>query len=1125
MSNSGYYKSGDGDSSGNGGKSHGGGGRHGGSYSGGKKYSYSNEGSSYRPDEPSSGGGANHGRYGRDYYSGYGRSAADRSNTAGSSNHGRYDLYTGSSDRRSGVAFEGRGKSSYVPSSYARDRDRNRERDREDRGDRGDRGERGDRDAYRRYDRYDSYTGSSSSLYRARSKSSSGSPSDYRRSPAGDERRGYGNPGPSKSPAEIRPRQDLQPPTRADAHSSELLVNANTEVPCSKLPEKRDGLQDNAAEPGNPEAEPPSMKSSPSTALLKAEGASDVPTDEPPAEQKFESEDIVADSSVLSSVGDSVGVDDAYFKQLNTIAETGIDAENVSDAETVHTMSPPRLNKARRLVRKLEFDQDRHELKRSRLLIDDDSDDEADDKELGKEDHKPSDNRPYKLKRDSTGRSLLQRACGKGSLAEVKCYIEKGADPNESDHCGFTCLHEAALEGHSDVVEFLIKSGADVNKQAQKAGDLETPLIDAAENKHLETVKTLLNNGADVRVYNLDGFTALTKIQNEHTGEPGYDEIIKVLEEANNRYVAVDGANFEKAEPAAILKDHMHGFATSARVVEDPNDYYFSELIKRKNHANFIYRFAAEGLKELTANYFVEGGRLTQKPDILILAARNGHLELVDIILGLNPGAYDIDQENACGLTALVASVGRGHVEVVKFLLSKGADPRRKRKQDGLNCLEIAQSASLYDTEEIEVLQAAISKHSAKEKPLSCHTEELVEPRKRKLSADSLELNSKQIKSGEYEKVSDLEAKAYRALRHNSPVVPKQTSPELSKSLAKFSDVSRAPRPDDNKRINFSASPSPVPQSPPHANLQLLPLQAPLTKEQDELRAKNAEEAKQWQEKVEAKKRARRDMFLKAEKEKERRRKEEEAKRAQEEVKSRIAKEKELQMKAAEEAQRVQQLTKERQSLEHRMIIENYPIGLRAATFGRELEHKELVHYLPLYTFEIEDQVCVLDLQIALCTGCTVGELLEGVATSLLRAVTSSQKSRLWRLFFPLIGTDPTTPFDNVYNASHEGYRKFVNLQITFVPFEMVAKIVGTKFPTCFATIEKRENQAVVDLNTLLAFDTAENSDATVPSCGGDDARIAVDSDALLQNRFVPPNLKRRTDAMKLLQTISIPLW
>lgn len=1115
MSNSGNYKSRDGDSSGNVGKSHGGGGRHGSGYSGGKKHSQSNEGSFYRPDEPNSSGGTNYGRHGRDYYSGYGRSAIDRSNTAGSSNHGRYDLYAGPSDRRSGGAFEGRGKSTYVPSSYARDRerDRHRERDREDRG---------DREAHRRHDRYDSYAGLASSLYRARSKSTSGSPSDYRGSLPGDERRGHG---PSKSPADVRPKPDLQPPTRADVHSSELLPNTNTDASRSKTPDKLDRVQDIVTEAKNTEAEPPTKKSSPSPTLLKAEEASDEITNEPIADQRYESEDIVADSSVLSSVEDSVGVDDPYFKQLNTIAETGVDAENVSDAETVHTMSPPRLNKARRLVRKLEFDQVRHDLKRSRLLIDDGSDDDADKRELDKGDHKRSDNRPYKLKRDSTGRSLLQRACGKGSLAEVKCYIEKGADPNESDHCGFTCLHEAALEGHSDVVEFLIKSGADVNKQAQKAGDLETPLIDAAENKHLETVKTLLKNGADVRVYNVDGFTALTKIQNEHTGEHGYDEIIKVLEEANNKYVAVDGAESEKDEPAAATKEAIHGVAISARVVEDPNDHYFSELIKRKNHANSIYRFAAEGLKEVTANYFVEGGRLTQKPDILILAARNGHLELVDIILGLNPGAYDIDQENARGLTALVASVGRGHVEVVKFLLSKGADPCRKRRQDGLNCLEIAQTASLHDAEEIEVLQEAVNKHSAREKPMSCHTEKLVEPRKQKLSADSLELNSKHPRFGEEEKVTDVDSS--RDLKHNSTVAHEQTTPELLKSLtslAKSPDVSRSPRADD-KKVKTLASPSPIPQSPPPANLQQLPLQAPLTKEQDELRAKNAEEAKQWQEKVEAKKRARRDMFLKAEKEKERRRKLEEAKRAQEMVESRIAKEKEMQIKAAEDAQRVQQLTKERQSLEHRMIIENYPIGLRAAKFGRNLEHKELIHYLPLYTFEFEDQLYVLDLQIALCTGCTVNELLERVATSLLKSVTNSQKSKLWRLFFPLIGTDPTTPFDNLYNASHEGYRKFLNLQITFVPLELMAKLVETKFPTCFATIEKRSNQAVVDLNTLLAFDTAENSDTTVPSCEGDDARIAVDSDALLRNRFVPPNLKRRTDAMKLLQSVSIPLW
>ena len=77
---------------------------------------------------------------------------------------------------------------------------------------------------------------------------------------------------------------------------------------------------------------------------------------------------------------------------------------------------------------------------------------------------------PYKVKRDSSGRSLLQRACKKGNFADVQDYIERGASANEKDF-RFTCLHEAALEGHTQIVKYLIENGANVNAKADEAGD------------------------------------------------------------------------------------------------------------------------------------------------------------------------------------------------------------------------------------------------------------------------------------------------------------------------------------------------------------------------------------------------------------------------------------------------------------------------------------------------------------------------------------------------------------------------------------------------------------------------------------------------------------------------------
>lgn len=183
-----------------------------------------------------------------------------------------------------------------------------------------------------------------------------------------------------------------------------------------------------------------------------------------------------------------------------------------------------------------------------------------------------------------------------------------------------------------------------MNAKADEAGDCETPLIDAAENMHLETVEILLKNNADPTIFNIDGFTALTKIYNEHSDEEGYEDIIKVLEEATSKYTG----------RKTIVTTSQLGpqEETEFEIIDDPNEFYFAGLIKRKG----IFKWAAENQKEVVASHFVAGNSLEDKPDILILAARNGHSELIDIILGLNPTPYNIDTESKCGVTALLAS-------------------------------------------------------------------------------------------------------------------------------------------------------------------------------------------------------------------------------------------------------------------------------------------------------------------------------------------------------------------------------------------------------------------------------------------------------------------------------------
>lgn len=85
--------------------------------------------------------------------------------------------------------------------------------------------------------------------------------------------------------------------------------------------------------------------------------------------------------------------------------------------------------------------------------------------------------------------------------------IVLGLDEQHRDNSGWTPLHYACLEGHSEVVTALIEGGAQVD---QADNDSRAPLLLAAQEGHCQLVLQLLQtHGASVNQKALDGTTAL----------------------------------------------------------------------------------------------------------------------------------------------------------------------------------------------------------------------------------------------------------------------------------------------------------------------------------------------------------------------------------------------------------------------------------------------------------------------------------------------------------------------------------------------------------------------------------------------------------------------------------------
>lgn len=99
---------------------------------------------------------------------------------------------------------------------------------------------------------------------------------------------------------------------------------------------------------------------------------------------------------------------------------------------------------------------------------------------------------------DKTLRTPLLEAIVNNHLEVTRYLVQSGASVYHTEDDGYTGLHHAAKLGNLHIVHLLLETGqVDIN--AQDSGGW-TPIIWAAEHKHMDVIRALLSRGADVTI-------------------------------------------------------------------------------------------------------------------------------------------------------------------------------------------------------------------------------------------------------------------------------------------------------------------------------------------------------------------------------------------------------------------------------------------------------------------------------------------------------------------------------------------------------------------------------------------------------------------------------------------------
>lgn len=225
-----------------------------------------------------------------------------------------------------------------------------------------------------------------------------------------------------------------------------------------------------------------------------------------------------------------------------------------------------------------------------------------------------------------------------------------------------TPLHCAAMFDNPDIVQFLIKEGADVNALDKEQ---RTPLLLSASRAGWRTVNILIRMGANIHLKDVNSRNVL-------------------------HLVIMNGGRLED-------------FAEEVTKAQSKN--YLLQLLNEKDSAGCspLHYASREGHIKSLENLIRLGACINLKNNNnespLHFAARYGRFNTVKQLLDSEKGSFIINESDGDGLTPLHIASQQGHTRVVQLLLNRGA--LLHRDHFGRNPMHLAAMSGYTQTIEL----------------------------------------------------------------------------------------------------------------------------------------------------------------------------------------------------------------------------------------------------------------------------------------------------------------------------------------------------------------------------------------------------------------------------------------